>query len=552
MIRRFPVILLVVINASCQRPASPNTVRATGGDITITPFMHASVQIEHAGTIIQVDPAMGDITNAKAADLVLVTDIHDDHLKPGRIRKLRKPGAPVVVPAAVEHQVGKQIPPPIEVLANGQTRVVAGITVEAVPMYNVNNEFAPGQPFHTKGRGNGYVITVGGRRLYFAGDTECVPEIKALKDIDVAFLPMNLPFTMSPAEAADCVKALKPKIVVPYHYQGQKREAFTAALTGSGIDIRLLDWYPPIPRDEAVATARPGALFDVGGRKIHMDCTGSGSPTVVLESGATSFAMDWLLVQPDVAKTTRVCSYDRAGSGWSDPSGHPETAEGTVADLHAALTAAGEKRPYVLVGHSIGGIYVRAYQLRYRADVVGLVLVDGSHEDTWEVPLDGKPVPLWSVTAEQLRATMPQEALQNMPLPPPSTDEPYDKLPPDLLKTRVTFETRALKSMMAADPAQMAAMMESMRRTFVALHRAGANGARPLGTRPLVVLTAEHGPDAAFTALEGKLAQLSTNATQRIVAGSGHEIHLFEPAVVVRAIQDVVDATRTARAIARQ
>jgi len=558
MIRRFSILLLLlVISVSCRRapaggPASSNTVPATGGDITITPFMHASVQIEHAGRIIQVDPAMGDISNARPADLVLVTDIHDDHLKPGRIRKLRKPGAPVVVPAAVENQAGKQIPAPIEVLANGQTRVVAGIKVDAVPMYNVKSEFAPGQPFHTKGRGNGYVIALGGKRLYFAGDTECVPEVKALKDIDVAFLPMNLPFTMSPAEAAECVKAFKPKIVFPYHYQGQKREEFTAALNGSGIDIRLLDWYPPVARDEVVAAARPGELVDVGGRKIHMNCTGSGSPTVVLESGAVSFAMDWVLVQPDVAKTTRVCSYDRAGSGWSDPSGHAETAEGTVADLQAALTAAQEKPPYVMVGHSIGGIYVRAYQLRHRGDVAGLVLVDASHEDSWKVPLDGKPVPLWSVTAGQLRATMPQEALKDMPLPPPSTDEPYDKLPPDLLKTRVTFETRLLKSMMATTPAQMATMMESMRGTFAALHAANANGARPLGTRPIVVLTAEHGPDPAFTALEAKLAQLSTNGTQRIVAGSGHEIHLFEPAVVVRAIQDVVDAVRHGRAIARQ
>ena len=101
------------------------------------------------------------------------------------------------------------------VIANGDTRTVAGFSVEAVPMYNIKNEFAPGQPYHTKGRGNGYVITVGGKRLFFAGDTECVPEIKALKDIDVAFLPMNLPFTMSPADAADCVKAFKPTIAIP-------------------------------------------------------------------------------------------------------------------------------------------------------------------------------------------------------------------------------------------------------------------------------------------------------------------------------------------------
>src|SRR5438552_14467555 len=148
------VIVLVAATCCCGRgkPVAPNIVHADGGDIVITPIMHASVQIEHAGKVIQVDPAMGDITNAKAADLILVTDIHDDHLKPGRIRRLRKPGAPVIVPAAVQAQAGTQIAAPVEVMANGDTRTVAGFSVEAVPMYNIKNEFAPGQPFHTKGR----------------------------------------------------------------------------------------------------------------------------------------------------------------------------------------------------------------------------------------------------------------------------------------------------------------------------------------------------------------------------------------------------------------
>jgi hypothetical protein len=95
---------------------------------------------------------------------------------------------------------------------------------------------------------------------------------------------MNLPFTMSPSEAADCVKAFKPKIVFPYHYQGQKPEEFAAALSGAGIDVRLLNWYPTVPREDVVVVARPGALVDVGGRGLHMNCTGRGSPTVVLET----------------------------------------------------------------------------------------------------------------------------------------------------------------------------------------------------------------------------------------------------------------------------
>ncbi|OFW13796.1 MAG: hypothetical protein A3F69_00650 [Acidobacteria bacterium RIFCSPLOWO2_12_FULL_66_10] len=227
--------------------AAQSTVTATGGDITVTALQHASVQVEHAGKVIQVDPAQGDLTKAKPADLILVTDIHGDHLSPDGIAKVRKPGAPVVMPAAVQSQAGDKIVAPIEVLANGQTKTVAGVSIEATPMYNLQRGPAAGQLYHTKGRGNGYIVTLGGKRIYFAGDTECTPEMKALKNIDVAFMPMNLPYTMPPPESAECVKAFKPKIVYPYHFQGQKPEEFQDALKGSGIEVRMLNWYPPKP-----------------------------------------------------------------------------------------------------------------------------------------------------------------------------------------------------------------------------------------------------------------------------------------------------------------
>jgi L-ascorbate metabolism protein UlaG (beta-lactamase superfamily) len=224
--------------------SAQSTVAASGGNIVITPIQHASVQVEYAGKVIQVDPAQGDFAKAKAADLILVTDIHGDHLNPDLIAKVRKPGTPVVMPAAVQSQAGDKIPPPIEVLANGQTKTVGGVLIEAVPMYNLQRGPSAGQLFHTKGRGNGYILALGGKRVYFAGDTECVPEIKALKNVDVAFMPMNLPYTMPPSEAAECVKTFKPKIVYPYHFQGQKTEEFEAALKGSGIEVRILNWYP--------------------------------------------------------------------------------------------------------------------------------------------------------------------------------------------------------------------------------------------------------------------------------------------------------------------
>ena len=230
-----------------QRWAAQNTVPATGGTITITPFQHASVQIEFAGKVIQVDPAQGDLTKAKPGDLVLVTDIHGDHLSAEGIAKVRKAGAPVVMPEAAQTQAGSAVQPPIEVIKNGETKTVAGVAIEAVPMYNLQRGPSPGQLFHTKGRGNGYVLTLGGKRVYFAGDTECVAEIKALKNIDVAFMPMNLPYTMPPAEAAECAKAFKPKIEYPYHFMGQKPEEFQEALKGSGIEVRMLNWYPAAP-----------------------------------------------------------------------------------------------------------------------------------------------------------------------------------------------------------------------------------------------------------------------------------------------------------------
>lgn len=229
--------------------SAQSTVPATGGNIIITPIQHATVQIELGNLVIQVDPAQGDLSKAKPGDLVLVTDIHGDHLNPDGIAKVRKANAPVVVPAAVQIQAAGKIPPPIEMLNNGQSKTIAGVTVEAVPMYNLQRGPSAGQLFHTKGRGNGYVVTLGGKRLYFAGDTECVPEMKALKNIDVAFIPMNLPYTMPPSEAADCVKAFKPKIAIPYHFQGQKTEEFEAAVKGSGIEVRILNWYPAAGRN---------------------------------------------------------------------------------------------------------------------------------------------------------------------------------------------------------------------------------------------------------------------------------------------------------------
>jgi L-ascorbate metabolism protein UlaG (beta-lactamase superfamily) len=223
--------------------ATPAQTPVQEGDITITPLTHASFQIEHGGRVIHVDPTSpGDYSRAKQADLILVTDIHQDHLDPAAISRVRKQGAPVVAPQAAAGKIENAT-----VMSNGETKVVAGISIEAVPMYNLQRGPSAGQLFHPKGRGNGYVLTLGTKRLYIAGDTECTPEMRALKNIDIAFIPMNLPYTMPPAEAAGCVKAFMPKVVYPYHYRGQKPEEFKGALKDAAVEVRLLDWYPAQP-----------------------------------------------------------------------------------------------------------------------------------------------------------------------------------------------------------------------------------------------------------------------------------------------------------------
>ena len=244
------MVFAIGFTAAVVAADQTDKLSASGGDIQITPIMHSSVQLEYAGKVIQVDPVakyddvelplLGKFDALKPADLILITDIHPENLDVAEITKLRKSGASVVMPAAVATQAGTKIAAPTVMMANGDTKTVADISIEAVPMYNMQHGPAPGELYHPKGRGNGYVITLGGKRLYLMGDTECTPEAKAVKDIDVAFVPMNMPQTMTPGDAAECIKAFQPKIVYPYHYEGQKRdEAFIKALLrSSSVDFR--------------------------------------------------------------------------------------------------------------------------------------------------------------------------------------------------------------------------------------------------------------------------------------------------------------------------
>ena len=169
----------------------------------MTPIQHAGLMLQAEGQVVQIDPAQGSYDSFPAADLILITDIHGGHLSAPTLDKLRKASTVIVAPEAVAKSVTGAT-----IVRNGETKT-----------------------------------TYGGLRMYVAGDTENIPEMRALKNIDVAFVPMNLPYTMTLEEAAAAVKAFKPKVVYPYHYMGSDLKAFETALNGSGIEVRLRDWY---------------------------------------------------------------------------------------------------------------------------------------------------------------------------------------------------------------------------------------------------------------------------------------------------------------------
>jgi L-ascorbate metabolism protein UlaG (beta-lactamase superfamily) len=234
------------------RPPS-DVISGAGGDIRVTPIHHATLLLEVDGRALYFDPVHdARYDGLPKAHLVFITDIHADHMDVAGIEAVKQPLTMIVAPPAVAEKLPKDIGR-VTVLANGEKKAIAsdadnnwGVTVEAIPMYNVTRGPSPGKLFHDKGRGDGFVLTLDGKRFYVSGDTECIPEMKALENIDVAFVCMNLPYTMPPGEAAECVNAFKPKVVYPYHYRQSNLDEFTHAITpGSGVEVRRRDWYAP-------------------------------------------------------------------------------------------------------------------------------------------------------------------------------------------------------------------------------------------------------------------------------------------------------------------
>ena len=208
-------MLLLAVGVSAHAALGSTVIPTSNGDLKIFHVGHASLIFEYGGKVIHVDPfsKMADYSKLPKADLILLTHDHGDHTDPGAIRKIRKDNTLVILPEACSKTIKGGT-----IMRNGDVKSVAGLKIKAVPAYNLVHKRDSGQPYHPKGRGNGYVITFGDKNVYVAGDTENTPEMKALKNIDVAFLPVNLPYTMDAAMVVDAVKAFRPKILYPYHY----------------------------------------------------------------------------------------------------------------------------------------------------------------------------------------------------------------------------------------------------------------------------------------------------------------------------------------------
>jgi pimeloyl-ACP methyl ester carboxylesterase len=304
-----------------------------------------------------------------------------------------------------------------------------------------------------------------------------------------------------------------------------------------------------------------GRLVDAGGHRLHINCTGAGSPTVVMESGALDLSLVWALTQPKVAQFTRVCSYDRAGYAWSDAGPLPRTMAQIAYELHTALANAGEKGPYVLVGASLGGAMVRVFANAYPNDVSGMVLVDSVHESGFEI-LNDKAVRYRETTQKReippVQAFFKTDAGAGGPLvlrPPKSSkfapNNPRSKLPPDL--QRIWMIARKQDKYSQAANSEFSFLPEEMDK----LYAQTAADPQPLGKKPLIVLTRDEAFDRAPQGmsvaelnndrknLQAKLATLSANSKLETVKDSGREIHLNQPDVVAAAIREVVQAAKT-------
>ncbi|OGP67187.1 MAG: metal-dependent hydrolase [Deltaproteobacteria bacterium RBG_13_53_10] len=230
--------MFFALAAAAQEKSETDTIKTSAGDLKITFLGHGSLYFTFGGKVIHVDPysAVADYSKLPKADIILLAHEHQDHLDLKALNLVRTDKTIVVLPQVCAKQVEGGV-----VLDNGATTVLGGVRIDAVAAYNIVNKRADsGQPYHPKGVGNGYILTFGDKRIYVAGDTENIPEIKAIKNIEVAFLPMNLPYTMTPEMVADAAKTIKPKILYPYHFGETDTSKLVALLKDTKeIEVRI-------------------------------------------------------------------------------------------------------------------------------------------------------------------------------------------------------------------------------------------------------------------------------------------------------------------------
>ena len=212
-----------------------DVIKTSAGKLEVTFVGHGTLMFALEGIIVHVDPTEreADYSNMPKGDLILITHDHGDHLDPKAIQAVRKETTVILAPEACASDVRG-----VRLIGNGDVHTTHGLKIRAVPAYNIVHKRPSGEPYHPRGKGNGYVVTFGDKRVYVAGDTENVTEIKALKDIDVAFLPMNLPYTMTPEMVADAARAIRPKVLYPYHY-GSTDTAELVRLLAAEKDIEV-------------------------------------------------------------------------------------------------------------------------------------------------------------------------------------------------------------------------------------------------------------------------------------------------------------------------
>ena len=209
------ILAIFTIPSLAQEQFETDIIKTSAGDLKITFVGHGTLIFSFGGKVIHIDPVSSeaDYTKLPQADIILITHEHGDHLDANAIKTIRKEKTTIILTENCSKTIKDGI-----IMKNGDAKTVEGLKIEAVPAYNIVNKRNNEIPYHPKGEGNGYIIAFGDKRVYIGGDTENIPEMKKLKNIDIAFLPMNLPYTMTPEMVADAAKTFKPKILYPYHY----------------------------------------------------------------------------------------------------------------------------------------------------------------------------------------------------------------------------------------------------------------------------------------------------------------------------------------------